>query len=91
MVYTQMIFALAFDKLVFGSTPDSWSILGSSLVLGSALYIAAHKETPRVETAAREDDEEQAALLEDHGGQEDTRSADPLILSEELKTFKSGQ
>ena len=74
MVYTQMIFALAFDKLVFGSTPDSWSIVGSSLVLGSALYIAVHKEPPRVETAAREAGDEQAALLEDDSEQNDADS-----------------
>ena len=43
MVYTQILFALAFDKLIFGTTPGGWSIVGSSLVLGSALYIAVHK------------------------------------------------
>ena len=74
MVYTQMIFALAFDKLVFGLTPDSWSIVGSSLVLGSALYIAVHKEPSRVKTAAREAGDEQAALFEDDGEQDDADS-----------------
>ena len=44
MIYTQILFALAFDKLIFDTTPGSWSIVGSSLVLGSALYIAVHKE-----------------------------------------------
>lgn len=40
MVYTQMLFALAFDKLVWDTTPGVLSILGSSLILGSALYVA---------------------------------------------------
>ena len=40
MVYTQMLFALASDKLVFDSTPGPWSIAGSSLILGSAVYVA---------------------------------------------------
>ena len=40
MVYTQMLFALAFDKIVWNSTPGIWSIFGSSLILGSALYVA---------------------------------------------------
>lgn len=40
MVYTQMLFALAFDKLVFNTSPGLLSIAGSSLILGSALYIA---------------------------------------------------
>ena len=85
MVYTQMIFALAFDKLVFGSTPDIWSIVGSSLVLGSALYIAVYKEPPRVETAAREAGDEHAALLEDDGEQDDARSADFIRRAENVQ------
>ena len=40
MVYTQMLFALAFDKLVWDTSPDWMSILGSSLILGSAVYVA---------------------------------------------------
>jgi drug/metabolite transporter (DMT)-like permease len=44
MVYTQMLFALAFDKLVFGTTPGVLSIIGSSLILGSAIYVAVQKE-----------------------------------------------
>ncbi|KAL9030537.1 MAG: hypothetical protein Q9196_001358 [Gyalolechia fulgens] len=44
MVYTQMLFALAFDKLIFDTTPGILSILGSSLILGSALYIAVRQD-----------------------------------------------
>jgi hypothetical protein len=40
-----MLFALAFDKLVWGTTPGLLSIIGSSLILGSAIYVAMHKET----------------------------------------------
>ena len=40
MVYTQMLFALAFDKIVWNTTPGAWGIAGSSLILGSALYVA---------------------------------------------------
>jgi len=40
MVYTQILFALAFDKLFWDTTPGWLSIIGSSLILGSALYIA---------------------------------------------------
>ncbi|KAF2101083.1 hypothetical protein NA57DRAFT_24049, partial [Rhizodiscina lignyota] len=43
MVYTQMLFALAFDKMFFGTTPGLLSIAGSSLILGSAIYVAVHK------------------------------------------------
>jgi len=46
MVYTQMLFALAFDKMVWNSTPGIWSIVGSSLILGSALYVAVKSNPP---------------------------------------------
>ncbi|KAH0544693.1 hypothetical protein FGG08_001198 [Glutinoglossum americanum] len=44
MVYTQMLFALAFDKIVWGVSPSVISILGSSLILGSAIYVALRRE-----------------------------------------------
>jgi drug/metabolite transporter (DMT)-like permease len=44
MVYTQMLFALGFDKLIFGTTPGWLSIVGSSLILGSAIYVAVQKD-----------------------------------------------
>lgn len=40
MVYTQMIFAVVSDKLVWNSTLGIWSIIGSSIILTSAIYIA---------------------------------------------------
>ena len=46
MVYVQMLFALSFDKLIWGTTPGALSIIGSSLILGSAIYVAMHKEGP---------------------------------------------
>ena len=44
MVYTQMLFALAFDKMVWNSTPGVLSLFGSSLILGSALYVAVQSD-----------------------------------------------
>jgi len=43
MVYTQMLFALLFDKLIFGTTPTMLSLLGSGLILSSAIFIAVRK------------------------------------------------
>ena len=48
MVYTQMLFALAFDKIVFNTTPGIWGIGGSSLILGSALYVALQNNNEKV-------------------------------------------
>ena len=41
MVYTQMLFALAGDKLVFGITPTAASWIGSALILVSAVWVAS--------------------------------------------------
>ena len=38
MLYTQMLFALIFDKLVWGITPNIWSWAGSGLILGSVIW-----------------------------------------------------
>ena len=47
MTYTQMLFALGFDKLIFGHTPDIMSIMGSSIILGSAIIVAVQKDPNR--------------------------------------------
>jgi hypothetical protein len=39
-----MLFALAMDKVVFGHSPELLSIIGSSLILGSAICIAMKQE-----------------------------------------------
>jgi drug/metabolite transporter (DMT)-like permease len=44
MVYTQMLFALVMDKLVWGHSPGALSIVGSSMILGSAVWVAVMKE-----------------------------------------------
>jgi hypothetical protein len=65
MVYMQMLFALTFDKLVWGTTPGVLSIIGSSLILGSAIYVAMNKEAPAKKTveAERGDGEEERGLM----------------------------
>lgn len=44
MVYCQMLFALAADKVVFGTGPDAWGWAGSCAVLGSAVVVAVGRE-----------------------------------------------
>lgn len=45
MVYTQMLFALAGDKLVFGVTPDTMSWIGSVLILAGAVWVASARDS----------------------------------------------
>ena len=47
MTYTSMLFALFFDKTIFGHTPKIMSIVGSSLILGSAIIVALQQEPQR--------------------------------------------
>jgi drug/metabolite transporter (DMT)-like permease len=56
MIYTNMLFALTLDKLVFGQSPGWWSLAGSGLILGSAVFVAVKKG--QGESGARERDEE---------------------------------
>lgn len=43
MIYTNMLFALGLDKAVFGQSPGWWSLGGSGLILGSAIFVAVRK------------------------------------------------
>lgn len=56
MTYTSMLFALGFDKLVFGQTPGLMSIIGSTLILGSAVYMALQRDGGGDENAKEGDD-----------------------------------
>ena len=38
-----MLFALAFDKFLFGHSPGWMSIIGSTLILGPAIFVAMQK------------------------------------------------
>ncbi|KAF1928701.1 uncharacterized protein M421DRAFT_420593 [Didymella exigua CBS 183.55] len=83
MVYVQMLFALSFDKLIWGTTPGTLSIIGSSLILGSAMYVAMHKKAPKNSIAdrGRSDQEEGQELMasELETDQDDDRRGIPLI------------
>jgi drug/metabolite transporter (DMT)-like permease len=44
MTYSAMLFAVVFDLVIWGTVPGLLSILGSTLILGSAIYVAIHKD-----------------------------------------------
>lgn len=43
MVYTNMLFALLLDRVVFGTSPGVWSLAGCGCILGSAVWVAVNK------------------------------------------------
>lgn len=61
MVYTQMVFALIFDKLCFGTNPSILSVLGGTMILGSAIYVAMEKEHIKQQQEAERLRQEEAA------------------------------
>ena len=47
MTYVQMVFALAADKIVWGTTPGAWAIAGSTLIMASTIYVAIRKASSK--------------------------------------------
>lgn len=90
MVYTQMLFALAFDKVVFHTTPGALSIAGSSLILGSALYVALYNNKKKKEGQGREDGrgDEEVAFVEGDDDGDDGRGPLRGVQEVQLRTLR---
>jgi drug/metabolite transporter (DMT)-like permease len=43
MLYLQMLFAIAAEKIIWGTSPGLWSLAGSTLILGAAGMVAMQK------------------------------------------------
>lgn len=56
MVYTQMLFALFYDKVVWGVTMDGVAWAGSGLILACAVYVAVMQEGPQLKGGDGGDD-----------------------------------
>lgn len=74
MIYTQMLFALTFDKLIWDSTPGVASLVGSSLILGSAVYVAVQKNS--VQGGRKVEDRDQERGVMDGADGEDEEDED---------------
>lgn len=44
ITYTQIVWALLWDKVLWNNWPDVWSVLGGGLIIGSALWVAMKKD-----------------------------------------------
>ncbi len=42
-IYSKVVFTLILERVMFGTTPGLLSILGTCLILGSAIYVTATK------------------------------------------------
>lgn len=60
MVYTQMLFALFYDKVVWGTTLDGVAWAGSALILACAVYVAVMQEGTKSTQQTQPDSEDQS-------------------------------
>ena len=89
MVYIQMLFALLFDKVLFDTKPGVVSILGSCLILGSAVWIAIKKDGEKDRNERGGEDEERGlidGLEEERGRRRNEEERDPRELA--LRTIR---
>ena len=65
MVYLQMLFALVWERIVWGTSPGWMSIAGSTLILGSALWVTLMKSSNKKKVVDLEevDESEEESLL----------------------------
>ncbi|KAI9822756.1 MAG: hypothetical protein M1832_002989 [Thelocarpon impressellum] len=84
MVYTQMLFALGFDRLIWGTTPVVVSVVGGTLILGAALYVAMQRDTGAAKEGSAEEakalvaKDEERALAEDVGHNHEAEECEDL-------------
>jgi drug/metabolite transporter (DMT)-like permease len=89
MIYTNMLFALLFDRLIFGTVPGLWSLLGSGLILGSAVYVAVNKSmAPSNEHSAAGGvvggvPDEEVGMLQDIEGEEDVVPLREIVVQDD--------
>lgn len=43
-----LLFSTIFERLVFGKLPDAWSLVGSVIIIGGALYVVVQKRGDEV-------------------------------------------
>ncbi|KAK4549669.1 hypothetical protein LTR36_004970 [Oleoguttula mirabilis] len=69
ITYTQMLFALTFDRFFFGHSPDLLSIAGSTLILGAAIYVATMVTPGKTGSKEQTDGSTRMANLDEEAGQ----------------------
>ncbi|KAG8622886.1 hypothetical protein KVT40_001274 [Elsinoe batatas] len=89
MTYISMLFALASDKIFFGTSPGFSSIIGSTLILGAAIVMALQKAQPVTEPPERAEgqtDEERGLMRHIEGND---REDDRMPIQEvQLRTLR---
>ncbi|KAK5064690.1 hypothetical protein LTR84_000524 [Exophiala bonariae] len=88
MVYTQMLFALAGDKFVFGVSPGMMSWIGSVLILAGAIWVASARDKDEQDRNGRGGDGEDDGNINigrrgsRHAAHRQTKHADTAVVRE---------
>ncbi|XXH04472.1 hypothetical protein Hte_010888 [Hypoxylon texense] len=62
LIYTQMVFALVLERVVWGTTPPAESLFGSALIIGSAIWVSLQKNKVAANKKEPVVDEERSLL-----------------------------
>ncbi|KAI0114712.1 hypothetical protein F4814DRAFT_290515 [Daldinia grandis] len=62
LIYTQMVFALILERVVWGTTPPVESLFGSALIIGSVIWVSLQKSKTTTKQKALAIDEERSLL-----------------------------
>jgi len=92
-VYCQIIYATIYDRIFFNSSPSLLSILGTTIIMTSAVYVALSKENkngakPDVAASAEDASLEEGLLANEEGSDEDTdvqKSSEPDLQGDDKK------
>ncbi|KAI0704155.1 hypothetical protein C8Q76DRAFT_801904 [Earliella scabrosa] len=78
-VYGQIVFATTFERIFFHTTPPLLSVIGTVIIIGSALYVAfTKKQQPQPRRAATSDDPAVEEGLLDNFGDRTTEHANTV-------------
>ncbi|RPB00991.1 hypothetical protein L873DRAFT_1678489 [Choiromyces venosus 120613-1] len=90
MVYSQMLFALAWERIVWGTTPGWGSLVGSGFILGSVLWVGV-KKAQKPEVAKERTADEEVGLMSESSEGEGEEGDQWLEMDSEVDAWGLGE
>ncbi|KAK9419697.1 hypothetical protein SUNI508_07183 [Seiridium unicorne] len=67
LIYTQLVFALILERIVWGTTPSGWSLIGAALIIGAAIWVSLQKSHKPADEIKPPVVDEESSLLGNSG------------------------
>ncbi|KAF7559936.1 hypothetical protein G7046_g4206 [Stylonectria norvegica] len=64
LIYTQLVFALCLERIVWGTTPSGWSLIGGAMIIAGAILSSVQKGTTVIKVNEQPPADEESRLLE---------------------------